>query len=217
MRNTSSPPRWTRGMLCLGWVVWSVGTAAAQQPAKDSTPTKAQPPAAPAAAPAAPNAAGATPTAANAAASHPAAALGLTVYPAKSQTAAQQEADEQACYKWAGEQTGIDPATVKTNPDSAAKAAAAKTDSAAGGAAVKGAARGAVGGAVVGGIAGDAGTGAAIGAVAGAAGGRRAKKGAEKQAAQQGQAADAAQANQKIETFKKAMSACLEGREYSVK
>ena len=101
-------------MLCLGWVVWSVGTTAAQQPAKDSTPTKAQPPAAPAAAPAAPNAAGATPTAANAAASHPAAALGLTVYPAKSQTAAQQEADEQACYKWAGEQTGIDPATVKT-------------------------------------------------------------------------------------------------------
>lgn len=194
-------------MLCLGWVVWSVGTTAAQQPAKDSTPTKAQPPAAPAAAP----------TAANAAASHPAAALGLTVYPAKSQTAAQQEADEQACYKWAGEQTGIDPATVKTNPDSAGKAAAAKTDSAAGGAAVKGAARGAVGGAVVGGIAGDAGTGAAIGAVAGAAGGRRAKKGAEKQAAQQGQAADAAQANQKIETFKKAMSACLEGREYSVK
>ena len=43
------------------------------------------------------------------------------------------------------------------------------------------------------------------------------RKAAEKQGAQQAQAADASQASQKIETFKKAMSACLDGRGYSVK
>jgi hypothetical protein len=183
--------------LCLTLFLWSTGTAGAQQPAKDSTP--------------------AAPAPAAASAGRPAAALGLTVYPSKGQSAEQQTTDEQACYAWAREQTGIDPATVTTNPDSAAKAGQAQANAAASGAAVGGAARGAAGGAAVGAIAGDAGTGAAIGAVAGAAQGRRARKAAEKQGAQQAQAADAAQASQKIETFKKAMSACLDGRGYSVK
>jgi hypothetical protein len=190
------------GALCLALLAWAGATAGAQQPAKDSTQR--------AAAPTSP-AGGAAPAA------RPAAALGLTVYPSKGQAAEQQASDEQACYAWAKEQTGIDPAAVKTNPDSAAKEGQAKANEATGGAAVGGAARGAVGGAAVGAIAGDAGTGAAIGAVAGAAGGRRARKAAEKQGAQQAQAADASQANQKIETFKKAMSACLDGRGYSVK
>ena len=101
------------------------------------------------------------------------ASLGLYVFPAKSQTPEQQAQDEQACYAWSKEQSGIDPATVKANPDSAMKAASAKVDTAAQGAAIKGAARGAAGGAVVGAIAGDAGTGAGVGAVVGAASGQK--------------------------------------------
>ncbi len=159
----------------------------------------------------------AAPAPAMAAAPSPAQSLGLIVFPAQNQTKEQQLADEQACYAWANQQTGIDPAKVKANPDSAAAAAGAKMDSAATGAAVGGAARGAVGGAAIGAIAGDAGTGAAIGAAAGAVGGRRAKKRAVSQAEQQGAAQAEAQAAQLIDTFKKAMVACLEGKSYTVR
>jgi hypothetical protein len=146
-----------------------------------------------------------------------AAALGLYVFPAKGQTPEQQSQDEQACYTWSKEQSGIDPATVKANPDSAMKAASAKVDTAAQGAAVRGAARGAAGGAVVGAIAGDAGTGAGVGAVVGAVGGRRAKKQAKKQAEQQASQQANAWAAGQIDTFKKGMTACLEGKGYTVK
>jgi len=147
----------------------------------------------------------------------PASQFGLIVFPSDNQTKDQQLLDEQQCYGWAKENTGIDPATVKANTDSAARAAQAKTDSATKGAAVGGAARGAVGGAAIGAIAGDAGTGAAIGAAAGAVGGRRARKQASAQAAQAGAASSQQQVAQQVATFKKAMTACLEGRGYSVK
>jgi hypothetical protein len=146
-----------------------------------------------------------------------AAKLGLYVYPGKGQSKDQQAADEKGCYTWAHEQTGIDPTTVKANPDSAAAAAKAKTDSAAAGAGVRGAARGAAGGAAVGAIAGDAGTGAGVGAATGAVAGRKKKKAAEKQAQQQATSQSQAQATQMTDPFKKAMSACLEGKGYSLK
>jgi Glycine zipper len=186
-----------------------IGGVATHLQAQDSTTAAAPAPAA--AAPAA------TASPAATAQTGLASALGLYVFPAKGQTPEQQSQDEQACYAWSKEQSGIDPATVKANPDSAMKAASAKVDTAAHGAAVKGAARGAAGGAVIGGIAGDAGTGAAIGAVTGAVGGRRAKKQAKKQAeTQAAQQANAWAAGQ-IETFKKGMTACLEGKGYTVK
>ena len=163
---------------------------------------------APAAAPAVP---------ASAAPPSPAQALGMIVFPAQNQTKEQQLGDEQACYGWAIENTGIDPAKVKANPDSAAKAAGAKMDSAATGAAVAGAARGAAGGAVVGAITGDAGEGAAVGAVVGAVGGRRAKKQAVRQAEAAGAAQAQQQAQQLIDTHKKAMGACLEGKGYTIR
>ena len=84
--------------------------------------------------------------------------LGLVVFPAKDQTKEQQAADEKACYDWSKQQTGVDPAAVTVNTDSAAAAGKAAADTATHGAAVKGAAGGAAGGAIVGGIAGDAGT-----------------------------------------------------------
>jgi hypothetical protein len=143
--------------------------------------------------------------------------LGLVVFPAKDQTKEQQAQDEKACYDWAKSETGVDPAAITVNTDSAAAAGQAAADTATHGAGARGAARGAAGGAIVGGIAGDAGTGAAIGAVAGAAKGRRAKKQAGQQAQQQAVAGAEGEAAGKLEAFKKGMSACLEGKGYSVK
>lgn len=145
-----------------------------------------------------------------------AASLGISVYPAKGQTPEQQAKDEQECYAWAQQQTGVDP-TAKANTDSAAAASKAKMDSATTGAAVGGAAKGAVAGVAIGAVAGDAGTGAAVGATAGAIGGRRAKKQAEAQAAQKGAQQATAQTQGQADSFKKAMTACLEGRGYTAK
>src|SRR5947208_359560 len=74
--------------------------------------------------------------------------LGLVVFPAKEQTKEQQATDEKACYDWSKEQTGIDPAKVTVNTDSAAAAGQAAADTATQGAGAKGAARGAAGGAI---------------------------------------------------------------------
>jgi len=187
--------------ISFGLALGVVGLAAAQQPA-----------AAPAAAaPACP--AGmkceATPM--------PSSTLGLFPFPAKGQDKAQQRTDEDACYAWAKDQTGIDPALVKANPDSAAKAAAAKMDSAATGAAVAGAAKGAAAGALISAAGGgDAGHGAGAGAAAGAIAGRRAKKQAVAQASAQGAAANQAKVDELMGTFKKAFTACITGKGYTV-
>ena len=146
------------------------------------------------------------------------ATLGLMVYPGSGQDAAKQGLDENECYTWAGQQTGIDPVAP---PTQAAEAEVPK------GGAVRGAARGAARGATVGAIADnntigdeghlDAGEGAAAGAVAGAARGRRSQKKAQKQANAQAQQTAQTQDTQKKDTFKKAWGACLEGRGYTVK
>jgi hypothetical protein len=140
----------------------------------------------------------------------------MVVYPAKGQTNDVQVRDEQVCYVWAKDKTGIDPTALAVNKDSAAQAGKSAADSAAGKAGVRGAARGAAGGAVVGAIAGDAGKGAAIGAVVGGAQGRKKKKEAGKAAEQQAVASAGTATNQQADTFKKAMSACLDGKGYTV-
>lgn len=126
-------------------------------------------------------------------------------YPAKGQSAQQQQRDDGECYGWAKSNTGIDPAVVASSPP--------PPPSGAGGERVRGAARGAAGGAAIGAIAGDAGEGAAIGAVVGTmAGGRQARqnKAAEQQAAASGQ-------QQAINTFYRAYVACMEGRGYTIR
>jgi hypothetical protein len=129
------------------------------------------------------------------------------VYPAKGQSAEQQQKDQAECDVWAKQTTGIDPVAVATAPTPAPGSTVG------GGQRLGGAARGAAGGALVGAIAGDAGTGAAAGAVVGTmAGGRRARQ----QQAQQQQAAEA-QKQQTINTYYRAFSACLEGRGYAIK
>jgi hypothetical protein len=135
--------------------------------------------------------------------------LGLFVYPAKDQSKQQQKVDEFDCYKWAMDQSGIDPlnppkveAEVKSGPT---------------GGAVKGAAKGAAAGAAIGAIAGDAGKGAAIGAAAGGMGGFGKGQQAQAQQNQQAQANAAAQEQALKDKFKKAFSVCLEGKGYTVK
>ena len=131
------------------------------------------------------------------------------IYPAKGQSAAQQQKDEAECYTWAKGQTGYDPA--QANPY-----ASAPPQQEIGGERVRGAARGAAGGAVIGAIAGDAGKGAAIGAVGGTmAGGarQRRKQDENNQAAAQYQQA----AGQQQQNFQRAYGACFEGRGYTVR
>ncbi|MEX5217699.1 MAG: glycine zipper domain-containing protein [Nitrospiraceae bacterium] len=139
-------------------------------------------------------------------ASQAAAGVDIFVYPGKGQTKEQQEQDEFACYKWAKEQTGFDP----TQPIQQAAAPPPP-----GREVGRGAARGAAVGAIGGAIGGDAGKGAAIGAGVGAAAGvaRRRNAEREQQAAQQ-QATQQHQAS--INGYKRAFSACMTGRGYTV-
>jgi hypothetical protein len=138
----------------------------------------------------------------------PAARVGLFVYPQKSQTPQQQAKDETSCYTSAQQQTGIDPSAPPPAPQEAANKK---------GGGAKGAAGGAAGGAAIGAIAGDAGTGAAIGATAGAVRGRRQQKKANQQAGQQAQQQAQSEQQQRMDTFHRAFSACIESKGYSVK
>jgi len=123
------------------------------------------------------------------------------VYPAKGQSPEQQKSDESACYSWAVQQTGFDPAKAQPAPQPATTATGTTA-----GAGARGAMRGAVVGEVVG---GDAGTGAAVGAVA--ARGQSRRQNAATQQQQQGAS------QQQQASFGKARAACLEGRGYTIK
>jgi hypothetical protein len=136
--------------------------------------------------------------------------VGLYVFPAKDQKPEQQAKDEDYCYKWAVQQSGIDPLNLP-------KVDTAKVDKGRNGEVVKGGAKGAAAGAAIGAIAGDAGKGAAIGAVAGGLAGRRARKAGDAKEEQQNiQAADNTK-SEHMNSFKKAFTVCLEGKGYTVK
>jgi hypothetical protein len=147
------------------------------------------------------------------------------MYPARGQGQQQQDRDRYECHSWAAGQTGFDP--------SRASAAAAPPplppppqQEAPRGGFLRGGARGAAIGAVGGAIGGDAGKGAAIGAATGAMiGGIRRRDQMERQAQQQSsyqQQQAAAQANQgsantaQRNSYNRALTACLQGRGYTV-
>ena len=138
------------------------------------------------------------------------AGLKLYVFPSKGQNQQQQKTDEFECYKWAIQQSGIDPLNLP-------KVEVAPVQSGPSGGAVKGAARGAAAGVAVGAIAGDAGEGAAIGAVVGGVKGRRAGKQAQANANQQAQADAANKEKAMMDSFVKGFSACMEGKGYTLK
>jgi uncharacterized membrane protein len=136
--------------------------------------------------------------------------LGLYVFPSNNQDQKTQDADEMACYKWAKEQTGVDPINP---PQIQAKQANKSLD----GSAVRGAAGGAAAGAAIGAIAGDAGQGAAIGAVVGGLRGRRSRIVGDHAEQQQNEQAAAAKEKELMDNFNKAFTACMEGKGYTVK
>ena len=135
--------------------------------------------------------------------------LELFLFPTNDQSKQQQKVDEFECYKWAMDRTGIDPLNL---PKIEAEVQSGPT-----GGAVKGAARGAAAGAAIGAIRGDAGEGAAVGAVVGGMRGRRGGKQAQAQQNQQAQANAAAAEEETMNMFRKAFSACIEGKGYTIK
>jgi len=137
-------------------------------------------------------------------------------YPAQGQSAQQQDRDKYECNAWAEQQSGFDPSAPNAPPHLRVLVSAGPPPGA-------GVAAGAVTGAVVGAAVSrpwEAGQGALIGALAGAAIGGIAESAAAEQARQQQLAASAnAQAallEQKARNYRRAMSACLEGRGYNV-
>jgi outer membrane protein with glycine zipper len=137
--------------------------------------------------------------------------LGVIVYPAKGQSPETQRAEENACYGWAQKQTGIDP----TAPPP--KAPPPEKGFQADGSGVKGAAGGALVGTAVGAIVGETGEGAAIGAIAGTLRGRRKSKEKRKEEQKAAEQQVQGQHAYAMETFNKALGACLEAKGYTVK
>lgn len=130
----------------------------------------------------------------------------MYIFPEKGQTKDQQEFDQFTCYKWAKEQTGIDP-----NQQTAAAAPPPPQ----GGEVVHGAARGAALGAIGGAIGGNAGKGAAIGAAVGGGAGAMRRHRAEMEYEHEVEAQAASrQADQ--QNFNRAYGVCLEGKGYKV-
>ncbi|MCO4865322.1 YMGG-like glycine zipper-containing protein [Cupriavidus sp. WGlv3] len=127
-------------------------------------------------------------------------------YPAKGQSQQQQASDDGACYSWAKQQTGVDPAQAANAPPPAQAQSGQR---------VRGAAGGAAAGAVAGAIAGDAGKGAAIGAATGTVAGGMAHRQSRRQANAANQQA-AANTSQAMGSYYQAWGACMQGRGYSV-
>jgi hypothetical protein len=140
--------------------------------------------------------------------------LGLVVYPGNGQAPDQQAKDEGECYSWGKQTTGVDPANPMAGVQT--QQAAATPPPGAGGAG--GAMRGAAAGALIGNIADeDAGDYAAAGALIGGVRGAKKAKQQQAQAQQQASANTQAQAQERMQLFKNAFGACMEGRKYTVK
>ena len=139
--------------------------------------------------------------------------LGLFIYPSGGQAAEQQRTDETECYDWARQTTGINP---QSPPSAQQPAVAAQEDTGAA------AARGAMGGAaravlLANATDNDWEEAAALGVVFG---GRRGGNSARQRNAQAQKEASAAQqqaSQQEVQQFKNAFSACIEGRNYTIK
>jgi len=138
----------------------------------------------------------------------------LMIYPAKGQSAEQQEKDKFECYTFAKGQSGFDPMALPTTstPPPAKEAPE--------GGAGRGAVRGALGGAAIGYLAGDTKQGAKIGAAGGGLLGgmrRHDQKAREERNRQQWEQQQVQQYSQNRNNYNRAFSACMEGRGYTVR
>jgi hypothetical protein len=132
------------------------------------------------------------------------------IYPAKGQTAKQQDKDKYECYDWARGETGFDPAQAQS-------ASAQQSQQSQQPKSAAGMVRGAAGGAAVAELTHhDAGRGAAIGVV-GAAVRERAKEAQMNQARQQQASQQQAMRAEQRATYERAFSVCMQARGYAVK
>jgi hypothetical protein len=138
-------------------------------------------------------------------------------YPTRGQSAPQQDRDRYECYLWSVKQTGFDPSRPNLAPHQRFNVVV--TSPPPGYETAVGAATGAVLGAVVSRPGREA-QGAAVGAIAGAMVGA-ASESARQQEVERAQRAAAGQRDAHLEqqaaNYRRAMTACLEGRGYTVK
>jgi len=128
------------------------------------------------------------------------------VYPAKGQTAEQQERDQFECHQWATKETGVDPVQL------AEQKLATPTPSTHDGGAAGSAGLGAVRGATEGDAAAGAARGFGIGRMIHVLKAKRQLREQQSATTQQGAAIHA-----QLDTYDRAYAACLTGRGYSVK
>ena len=131
----------------------------------------------------------------------------IFVFPNEGQSNEQMEKDKAECHYMAGQQTGYG----MTAPSSSSSAWGGSS----GGETVTGAAKGAAWGAAIGAISGNAGKGAKWGALGGAVLGS-AKKRNQRREQEQAQNQMAQQQAAQFDNYKRAMTACLNARGYSV-
>jgi hypothetical protein len=141
-------------------------------------------------------------------------------YPAQGQSPERQDRDRYECYNWAVKQTGFDPGRRPIPPQYRAAVVPAPAP---GAAVAAGALTGAVLGAVIAGSR-DAGEGAVVGAVAGGALGAASAEARAQDAERQASRVDRRRAQavyaryeREAAEYRRAISACLEGRGYTVR
>ena len=137
-------------------------------------------------------------------------------YPNRGQSKEQQERDRYECYQWAVKQTGFDPGQAQLAPHQRVEVVPTTPPGA-------NVAAGAMTGAVVGSMLSgrrDHGQGMVFGAITGAMLGAASEQAQQEQAAQMQQHYDAktyARLERQSRDYRRAMTACLEGRGYTVK
>ena len=142
-----------------------------------------------------------------------AASLGLFVYPSDGQSAETQRKDEQECYDWAREVTGINP----SNPPASQRPASAAQEDTAQAAARSGTRAAARNVLIANATDNDWEQAAAVGLVFGSARGANNARRRNEQAQQEATAEQKAATEAQVQQFSKAFSACIEGRAYTIR
>jgi len=147
----------------------------------------------------------------------------VIAYPSQGQSEQQLDRDRYECHQWAVKQTGFDPSLPGVPPRQQVRVVRAPAGPPPGAAIAGGAVTGAVLGAAVS-RPRDAGAGALVGAVAGAAVGAAVEQSArteeqrrEEEVVTERQSARSSARDEQAGAYRRAISACLEGRGYSVR
>lgn len=150
----------------------------------------------------------------------------IYVYPARGQSDSQLAQERFECHRWAVQQSGFDPTQLAQTAEPRTIRVPVATNAAAG-ATGKGTLAGAMAGAVIGAHDSSAGQGAVIGAVVGTLAGAIIEDQGQLEARRQAEASARQQADQLSRTqaerglrqanYRRALSACLEGKGYTVR